>query len=241
MALFVAAIVSFTVFGCSKSSEPNKSAELQPQPIIVSSSPTPLTVSLAAPKATPGETRPSPAPPRIEEVNDAVARVFDKTATMISASNNSFFAGDFNGDGSEDIAVVTKPASDKLAEINNQLANWILEDPKEVPIPGTKNADQLKAKPVKVQKLDTLLAIIHGVGAQGWRNREARQTFLLRNAVGIGPVTESANKLHFAAANSSLPPLSGDVIVETINGRRGIIFWTGAKYAWLPYEQSIGK
>jgi hypothetical protein len=33
---------------------------------------------------------------------------------------------------------------------------------------------------------------------------------------------------------TKLPPLRGDTISETVDGKAGILFWTGAKYAWHP-------
>src|SRR5260221_12424932 len=75
-------------------------------------------------------------PPKPTEINDAVARVFKKTATSDINSQQSFVVGDFNGDGSENLAVVVKPDEAGLSEINREVANWTLEDPGNVAIPG---------------------------------------------------------------------------------------------------------
>lgn len=229
--VFVAAIVSFAFCSCGKSSDQSKSQEPEPRPATTRT--VPSLIASAQATATPAAARESQ-PPKSAEVDEAVARVFDKAASIDSTQVPSFVVGDLNGDGSEDIAVVTKINADLLAEINNELANWTLEDPRQVPIPGTKRAYQ--ADRPKADKGDLLVAIIHGVGAQGWRNREARQTFLLRNAVWTNPQVQSSSHLIKQASNSKLPPLSGDVIMETVNGRHGLLFWTGAKYAWLPYQ-----
>lgn len=230
--IFVAAIVSFAFCSCGESSDQSKSQEPEPRPATARA--VPSLIALAA--ATPAAAKENQ-PPKSAEVDEAIARVFDKAASIDSTQVPSFVVGDLNGDGSEDIAVVTKINADSLAEINNELANWTLEDPRQVPIPGTKRAYQAdRPKAVKADKGDLLVAIIHGVGAQGWRNREARQTFLLRNAVWTNPQVQSSSNLIKQASNSKLPPFSGDVIMETINGRHGLLFWTGAKYAWLPYH-----
>jgi len=51
------------------------------------------------------------------------------------------------------------------------------------PIPGSKAANELlRPKSVKVEKTDSLLAIIHGVGRLGWRNREARQIIVTKRS-----------------------------------------------------------
>lgn len=230
----VATVVSLTC-GCSKSLEQSKSAEPEPHPVTNSTLP-PLIVS-ARPTATPTVTPGNPSPPKTVEIDEALARVFAKAAKMDPTQAPSFVLGDFNGDGAEDIAIWARANPDSLTEINNELANWTLEDPKQVPIPGTKAALQVtRPKAISAEKGELLIAIVHGVGAQGWRNHEARQAFLLRNTGGATHQVQSARQLKEMKPSSSLPPLTGDVILETISGRQGIIFWTGAKYAWMPYQ-----
>jgi hypothetical protein len=212
---------------CHNSQDQPKTAELRPVPIS-SFTPSQSTFPQASATATPAQEN-SP-PPKSDEVRQVVSRIFEQSAKMDDVHAPAFLVGDFNGDGSPDIAVITRPTDDSLAEINSDLANWVLEDPHDVPIPGTKAAAQMrKPKPTKAEKKDELLTIIHGVGPEGWRNPEARQTFLLRNAVGANATVQNANKI----GESSLP-LHGDVISETVNGHRGLICWTGAKYGWVP-------
>ena len=230
--IFVMSIFLFCSSACSKSPQVARSPEVEPH-AITSNSPLPSPLAIAQATATPVEARENPRPARADEVIAALARVFDKTASLDETHVPSFAIGDFNGDGSEDLAIVAKASENSLPEINNKLANWTLEDPKVVPIPGTKAADQLvRPKPVKVEKTDSLLAIIHGVGPLGWRNRDARQAFLLLNGAGTNILVRSAGELRRDSANSKLPPIRGDAISETMNGRQGIVFWTGAKYAW---------
>lgn len=217
---------------CSKSPEQGKTSELKP--VTVTTSPAPQFSPLAQVTPSATQTKSAFAPPRTEEVVAAVSRVFDKSAKLEQSGTPAFVVGDFNGDGSEDIAVVIKPSEGSLADINSGVANWILEDPHDVQIPGTKAADQLvKPKPVKAEKNELLLAIIHGLGPQGWRDTQARQTLLLRNAAGVNGVLQAPSS---ASAKEKLPPLKGDAIIEVVNGHRGLIFWTGAKYAWAPQD-----
>lgn len=230
---FVTAVFLFAASGCGRSVETPRSAEPEVRAIPSSSSPTPSLVTMAQATPTPAQPGESPRPPKADEVVNALARVFHKSLSLDETRAPSFVIGDFNGDGSEDLAVVTKATEGSLPEINNELANWILEDPHAIPIPGSKAANELqRPKPIQAEKTDSLLAIIHGVGAQGWRNREARQTFLLRNGAGTNILVRSITDLRREPATPRLPPLRGDVISETMNGHRGLIFWTGAKYSW---------
>jgi hypothetical protein len=207
---------------CSKSPTSNRTSEIQPRPIAAFS---PLVAAASTPTPTPATNNP-PANP--EEVNDAVVRVFNGAAKIDSDRTPLFLIGDFNGDDSQDIAIVVKPSADSLAEINSELSNWTLEDakaPEQTPKPKT----------VKAEQTDTLVAIIHGVGAKGWRSQEARQTFLLRNAVGANPAVESAveHAKDLSPSSRTATP-TGQVIRQSVNGHLGLIYWTGARYAWRP-------
>jgi hypothetical protein len=188
----------------------------------------PVEISNAAENKPPNLPAPKPG-----EIKEAVTRVFQQVATLDDAHNPSFVVGDFNGDGSEDLAVAVKPNEGMLIEINSELANWIFEDPQKVSIPGTAPAsrptpaNQVRAR---AEKGDTLLAIIHGYGQKGWRNPEARQTYLLKNGVGVAMKTRKVETLR--NGKDRLPPLRGDAIAQTIGGKSGLILWTGAKYAW---------
>ncbi len=130
---------------------------------------------------------------------------------------------------SQDIAVVVRPRKGKLGEINDELANWILEDPREVEARDAGQAATLKtsAAPARasVAQGDILLAVIHGHKAEGWRNPEATQTYLLKNAVGSGlRMTPRAEARSRGA--------TGDVISETLAGEEGFLYWNGARYSW---------
>ena len=173
-------------------------------------------------------------PPKPSEVKEAITRVFQQVVTQDTDHNPSFVVGDFNGDGSEDLAVSVKPNNEgMLMEINNELANWIFEDPKKVSIPGktpTSQGASANKMRARAEKGDTLLAIIHGYGPKGWRNPEAKQTYLLKNGAGAGMRAQKAASLR--DSKEPLPLLRGDAIRETIGGDSGFLIWTGAKYAW---------
>ena len=165
--------------------------------------------------------RQSERPPTEAELRTVVKRNYDDVVTVDDSRPTPFMIGDFNGDSSEDIAVVVKPR--KLSDLNSEYVNWILEDP-----------HHLRQASVNVRKNDLLLAVIHGHKGEGWRHEFARQTYLLKNAVGTDLETMSLKQLRNAGESRLPPALRGDVIHEKLNGSGGIIYWTGGKYAWHP-------
>jgi hypothetical protein len=174
--------------------------------------------------------------PEPDEVRRAVARVYEKAVTIDEESARRAVVGDFNGDGSADIAVVVHPSRAALAEINSEVANWIIEDPRAVVMPDvTKAVHHLPSteERVRVEAMDALVAVIHGHEETGWRNTKARQSYLLRNAAGAGMRRQARAEAKEAMRGKNLPRLQGDVISETLGAEAGVLYWTGAKYGWL--------
>lgn len=159
--------------------------------------------------------------PTEAELHAVVKRNYEDVVTIDDSRPTPFIIGDFNGDSSEDIAVVVKPR--KLSDLNSEYVNWILEDP-----------HHLQQASINVRKNDLLLAVIHGHKGEGWRHEFARQTYLLKNAVGTDLATMSITQLRSSGESRLLPSLRGDVIREKLQGSGGIIYWTGGKYAWHP-------
>lgn len=184
----------------------------------------------AAPSATP---TPTPAPVPAAEVSNKVARTFQGAVQIVTARRDAALVGDFNDDGSEDIAVFVKPNPSKLEEINGQVSHWILNDPQKTALPDPKKAVQVlpPAVRVKIEANDELLAVIHGYAKGGWRDPAAQQIYLLRNAAGnaarVLPWQDA-----FGIPKAGNPHRRGDVIREELNRAPGFIYWTGAKYAW---------
>lgn len=200
----------------------------------VKSTPTP------APTSTPTAMPPQPA-----EVREKIARVYQKTVVLSAEDDRPFISGDFNGDGSQDLMAVVKPADGRLIEINRELANWIIRDLHPGDRPATSKVNMphpmpkttTPLRPTTVTADDILVAVIHGYGRDGWRTPEAHQTFLLRNAAGSKIHMESMASLLGSTKNKrKLPPIQGDVIMEQIAGEEGILYWTGSKYAWYSFS-----
>lgn len=162
-------------------------------------------------------------PPEMKEVKEAVQRVFKETVVVDTSRTPVFIAADFNGDLSEDIAVVLTPASDKVPELNEEFPSWILRD-----IGPT----QSRGPRLRIADKEVLLAVIHGYGANGWRNPEATQTFLLKNAVGSGMKAYPLKEFTAANQGKPLPPLRGDVVGEILDGKAGYLYYAGATYSW---------
>lgn len=177
-----------------------------------------------------------PAPPKPEEVQNKVQQVFKAAVVLASKRDPYFFAGDFNGDGLQDLAVFVRPTAEGLAAVNSEFANWILEDP--FVEPHIKPDQGLlrtafREQPVRAESNDVLLAIIHGYGPDGWRNPMALQTFVLRKAAGgdVHPEAFSETLLRPQTRLLMTGPKM-DVIRETLANKPGFLYWTGAKYAW---------
>jgi hypothetical protein len=177
-----------------------------------------------------------PAPPKPIEVRETLQRMFRKVVAIDETRNPYFFAGDFNGDGSQDLAVVVKPGAGMLPEINSEVANWVIGDPQKVVAPDLqKGGGKVPPKPlpVYVAQTDVLLAVIHGFGPTGWRSKETTRAFLLKRVVGSTMQACSLKEALRAAKIESHRPVPGfDVISQTIDNESGFLVWTGAKYAW---------
>ena len=223
------------IFGCAKPEETTPEASVSPQKAEAQPQQAPQSQLQQTSQTKPAEAPKLPQP-KIADVHEAIKRVFQKAVSLDEKHNPSFFVGDFNGDGSQDLAVIVKPAEGMLPEINSELANWILEDPQKVaaPSPGSRRIPA----PVRVEKGDSLLAVIHGYGPDGWRNPSAKQTYLLKNGAGVNMRSQTARDLIASAKDKKKPALrDGDVISQTLAGQQGFLYWTGAKYGWYDWSQ----
>lgn len=178
---------------------------------------------------------PAPATPQPSEIDDKAARIFKGAVEIDPSHKTPALVGDFNGDGSEDVAFVVRPTAHGLEEINSEVSNWTLSDPQKVALPDPHEAVRKLSTPARVQaeRGDLLLAVIHGYGDGGWRNPAAQQTYLLRNALGRDPKVESKQD---ASYRFNLR-FRGDVIDQELSGSRGVLEWTGATYAWLAQKK----
>lgn len=190
----------------------------------------PLLPAAESPAIDPGLKLPAAKP---AEVQEAINRIYKN---VVAVDTGQFVVGDFNGDGSQDLAVIVKPLMSKLDEINSEVANWILEDPQNIPLlDPTKKVQQYPPPPppVRVDMADTLIAILHGAGQSGWRAPEAIQTYLLKNAAGKGLQQQAADTYYNQMRQTkTFPRLKGDVIRQTLDGKPGFLYYTGAKYVW---------
>lgn len=220
--LIAAGLLAASCFICGCSSRRGSTTEPPKTGVAQSSTAVPVTTT-AAPQ--PG--------PTLTEVNQALARVFKDAAIVDSKHQPNFFTGDFNGDASPDLAVIVMAAPGKLEDLNQQFPPWILKDPVAAAKPG--------APPLRVVANEALLAIIHGYGANGWRDPQATQTYLLKNAVG--PEAKFQPKAEFLAAGQgkTLPGVAGDLISESLQGKPGYLYYSGIQYSWYDPKTFTGE
>jgi hypothetical protein len=222
LALATAALI--TLQACTNSSNGGVPVE---KPIAVA---TPQPSPAASPTATP-----KLPPPTQAEVEAALHRVFGDDL-IATANSQSFIAGDFNGDQSEDLAVIARPAAGKLDDINNELANWTIQDADKafIPPPGKKVVVPPKQERPRVEPGEQVLAIIHGFGPAGWRTPEARQAYIVKHAAATFEGT--APSISQKAIRTMHLPVETEIIKEVRNNKKGFLFWTGGVYAWHPEQ-----
>lgn len=171
--------------------------------------------------------------PTIREVQEVVAR---SGQNAFALDGRGFVVGDFNGDGSQDIAVVVRPANDMLAKVNSPYAIWKVEDPHQIVGPDLNKRVQrtrVLQKTVRISDGDVLLMVIHGYGDKGWRVRVVNGIYVLKNVAGASIRKQTMRESLTATAKEKNPTiLKGDVITQILAGQSGFLFWTGAAYAW---------
>jgi len=195
------------------------------KPITVTPTPTPTPAAAATPL-------PKLPPPTPAEVEAAFHRIFGDDLKIRPADRASFIVGDFNGDESEDLAILARPAPGKLDDINGEFANWIIQDADKafLPPPGKTVVIPPKQERPRIGNGEEVLAIIHGFGPKGWRNPDARQAYLVKNAAAAfnGTAPSSSQKyIRDLKLN-----IETDIIREVRGNRKGYLFWTGAMYSW---------
>ena len=174
-------------------------------------------------------------PPTIDEARAAVARVYKDAVIVDTSRNSGFTVGDFNGDGSQDIAVIVKPVKEKLPEINHELAGWLLRDAgtDRAPEPGMKRTPgEQTPRPSVTERDEELLAVVHGYGQDGWRNPEAQISYLVKNAADSNIKAQAKKSVLRANKGKGIPPLIGDVINGTLARTSGFVYYTGSSYGW---------
>jgi hypothetical protein len=177
----------------------------------------------ATPETTVPVKMPVVAAPKLPEVEEAVKRVFKDAAVIHPDYKSSFLAGDFNGDLSQDLAVVLKPVPEKLSELNEEYPRWLLRDPR---VPHDPQAR------LRVEKDDVLLAVIHGYGSNDWRDPQATQTFLLKNIVGSDLHVQNGKEFVQNNSGRKIPRPQGDLIGENVKGNEGYLYYSAANYSW---------
>jgi hypothetical protein len=129
------------------------------------------------------------------------------------------------------LAVAVAAAPGRLVELNDELAGWIVKDPFEPP-PGGATPYGAARRRALVEEGEALLAVIHGHGAEGWRDPQATQTYVLKDAAGEGLKARAQKAALASGERAKLPRLVGDVIDETVEGRAGFLYYNGAHYLW---------
>ncbi|HEY6121279.1 MAG TPA: hypothetical protein VIV66_15080 [Pyrinomonadaceae bacterium] len=213
--LLILTVLSLLVFGCA--TKPRRIVEAPP-----AFQPPPAAELAEMPKL----------PAKLNEVQEAVKRVFKDAALVDQSREPSFVAGDFNGDHSQDIAVVLKPVAEKIADMNQEFPPWILRDPF--------SRGQLTTS-LHIDADDVLLAVIHGYGTNDWRDPQATQTFLLKNSAGLNLEVHKGKDFLAANVGRKIPRTQGDLIREIVHGSSGYLYYSGPTYSWYDPKTFKGE
>lgn len=224
--LALTAVLIFSLQGCD--SKTSKNEQRVEKPVAVTTPhPSPAASATPIPKLP---------PPTKAEVDAAFHHVFGDDLLASTANSQYYIVGDFNGDGSEDLAVIARPVNGKLDEVNSELANWILQDADKAFIPPSSKTVVVPPRQERphIESGEQVLAIIHGFGPQGWRSPDARQAYIVKHAGA--PFLGTAPSVSQKAIRAMHLPVETDIIKQVRNNKKGFLFWTGGVYAWHPGE-----
>ncbi|HEX3249020.1 MAG TPA: hypothetical protein VHS05_06315 [Pyrinomonadaceae bacterium] len=168
--------------------------------------------------------------PKLAEVQNKVQTVFKGAAVLHPNHNPNFFTGDFNGDASQDLALILKPVD--LENMNRLNAPWLVRAPR------SNLSTKLR---LQIQKDETVLAVIHGYGTNDWRDPDATQTFVLKNVVGDDLKIQTGKEFVEMNSGRKLPRPQGDLIGETIDGTRGFLYYASSNYSWYDPKTYKGE
>ena len=186
-------------------------------------------------------------PPTLDGVRAKVDSIYHGALMVDKGRTPAFLAGDFNADSSQDMLVAVRPNASRLADLNSDLAAWIVEDPRLIWVPDPSKVAQKMPPPgkhpVRVRAGDRLWVIIHGFREKGWRDPMATQSYLLVNVVPNGLRQQSAHEASTEMRQNPLPlgiqyllRYHGDVLRETVARRGYLLYWTGGHYGRTKIE-----
>ena len=179
------------------------------------------------------------APPELPEVEAAVKRIFHDLVTVDTSHSPAFVSGEFNGDSWQDLAVVVRAGKTETAyrQLNDEYPNWTIIDPTTLKLPDPDsgvNVIPTEERRPRINKGETLVAVIHGYNEEGWRNPKAFQSYLLKGVAGTGLAAEQTAAVYGAIKDRRKLLFRGhQVIADKIGGRNGVLFWAGGTYAWF--------
>ena len=186
----------------------------------------------AVPSPTPA---PSIAPPTAEEAQEKLDLIFKKAVVLDPGATPSLVTGDFNTDSSTDLVAAVKPRKEGLAELNSEVPTWIAQD-------ATFRFDPAATSPpppVRFKEDDSILVIVHGYKAQGWRHPDALQAYVLAHARGDDMRRVSLVKASGALGMDPKKVGFGDVLAETRDGHPGAVVWTSSRYIWWQLPKAL--
>lgn len=184
------------------------------------------------PSASPAAAATPLAPPTAADVQSKLEQVFHGAVRAVGTPD-SFAAGDFNRDGLTDLAALADVSPERVGDVNDGLAAWIVLDASVGPI--TPKTGAVPPRP-HLAAGERVLVVINAFDEAGWRNPEARQTYILKGVTG-GPLGGTAMASVAGRTSVLLGPPFGDALISQAGTRRGFVFFLNGRYSWVPFEE----
>jgi len=180
------------------------------------------------------------APPVAAEVQAKVDQIFGGVVHA-SGDPGTFVAGDFDHDGWSDLAAEVDVKPDRLADMNHELAKWIVQDPVAAEALLEEPRHALPARPQI--GAERVVVLINGFDLGGWRSNDARQAYVLKGVaarqLGSMPLADAMKRVE---PSLGVAP-EGSALVTQVGPQPGIVFFGNGRYTWVPFaaKAAAGK
>jgi len=191
-------------------------------------------IPVTTPSAAPTTLATALGPPQAADVQAKLDQVFHGAVRAVGTAG-SFAAGDFSRDGLTDLAALAEVNPERLGDVNDDLAAWIVQDA--MVGPQAPHTGAVPPRP-RLAASERVLVVINAFDQAGWRNPDARQTYVVKG-VTTGPLGATPIAAVVDRTTRPLGPPFGDVLEAQAEARQGFISYVNGRYSWAPFETKV--